>query len=287
MCLSPVFLHPLHLAKRGIKTSLPCPVMVGCGRCVECKIKRSREWSYRLTQEASLYDKNCMITLTYDDEHLPDDTAVHYEDFQKFMKRLRTHYKRNYDVEKVRFFASAEYGDRNGRPHFHAILFGVDFDDRYFFKYDNRGNALFRSPTLETLWKFGYSGITDFTQDSAMYVASYLQKVIDGKSAPCVHMSNRPGIGFDVALEKAESYIYSNKIYLNGKYIALPRYYKKIYERYDVFPDKVEAIKIRGLKTARKLYYEFGQNGENESLKLRRKKFERIFGKSLDRRNMI
>ena len=58
---------------------------VPCGQCVECRLKRSRDWAARCMQEASQHERNCFITLTYRDA--PE--SLDYRDFQLFMKRLR------------------------------------------------------------------------------------------------------------------------------------------------------------------------------------------------------
>ena len=99
---------------------------VPCGRCVGCRLERSRQWAIRCVHEASLYDNNCFITLTYDSDHVPSDGSLRVEDFQNFMKRLR----KSVAPRRVRFFHCGEYGERGDRPHYHAILFNLDFDDR-------------------------------------------------------------------------------------------------------------------------------------------------------------
>ena len=65
---------------------------VACGSCLGCRLDRSRMWATRIVHEASLHDDqhgNSFITLTYDDDHLPDDEGLKKSDFQRFMKRLR------------------------------------------------------------------------------------------------------------------------------------------------------------------------------------------------------
>ena len=80
-----------------------------CGKCIDCRIKYSKAWADRCMLEASYYDSNYFITLTYDDAHLPfssyDDNGVIKQaptlalrDFQLFLKRLR---KQGY---KFRYF---------------------------------------------------------------------------------------------------------------------------------------------------------------------------------------
>ena len=67
---------------------------VACGQCLTCRVEKSRQWATRIVHEASLYDDNCFITLTYDDDKMPrlwtggPGTLVK-KDFQDFMKRLR------------------------------------------------------------------------------------------------------------------------------------------------------------------------------------------------------
>ena len=60
-----------------------------CGQCVGCRLERSRQWAIRCDHEASLYEDNCFITLTYRDADLPADMSLNLKHFQTFMKRLR------------------------------------------------------------------------------------------------------------------------------------------------------------------------------------------------------
>ena len=102
------------------------PVDLPCGQCIGCRLERSRQWAIRCVHEASLHERNCFITLTYRDECLPTNGSLDLDAFQKFMKRLRRRFG-----EGVRFFHCGEYGENFGRPHYHAILFNLDFSDKY------------------------------------------------------------------------------------------------------------------------------------------------------------
>ena len=99
-----------------------------CGQCIGCRLERSRQWAVRCMHEASLHDENSFLTLTYSDENLPPGGSLHLPDFQNFMKRLR----KSIAPKRVRFYHCGEYGDILSRPHYHALLFGYDFDDRKF-----------------------------------------------------------------------------------------------------------------------------------------------------------
>ena len=117
-----------------------------------------------------MYDDNCFITLTYSNQHIPADGSLDVRVFQKFMKRLRKRFG-----DGIRFYHCGEYGSLLGRPHYHACLFNFDFPDKYLWK-ENNGQKLYRSPSLEELWPYGYSSIGTVTFESAAYVARYILK---------------------------------------------------------------------------------------------------------------
>lgn len=188
---------------------------IPCGRCVGCKMDRARAWSIRITHEAKLYDANRFCTFTYSDEHLPESRSLEYRDFQLFMKRYR---KRMRGVSEgpqggrpLRFFCAGEYGSVRQRPHFHAILFNVKFEDEVEWENGTRWSRLLE----EELWQKGSVQLDDVTPASAAYVAGYSMKKVYGRRAveryedvvnlatgevsgrrpEFVAMSLRPGIG--------------------------------------------------------------------------------------------
>lgn len=156
-------------------------VIIPCGRCDGCRLEYSRQWAVRCVHEASEHPANSFITLTYNEENLPEDLSIHKEHLQKFFKRLRRHLERKAEregtpVTRFKYYACGEYGDRNNRPHYHAILFGIDFYEDRELHSVKRGNYLYRSPTLEKLWPFGFSLIGEMSFESAAYVARYVRK---------------------------------------------------------------------------------------------------------------
>ena len=74
-----------NLARNDVIRRLALP----CGRCVGCRLERSRQWAVRCMHEASMHMFNSFVTLTYDDDHLPEYNSLNYKHFQDFMKRLR------------------------------------------------------------------------------------------------------------------------------------------------------------------------------------------------------
>lgn len=163
---------------RGEKIDLPC------GRCIGCRLERSRQWAVRCMHEASLYEKNCFLTLTYNDNNLPYDLSLDKSHFQNFMKRLRKEHGKG-----IRYYHCGEYGEKLNRPHYHAILFNHDFEDKKYFKKAN-GFNLYTSDNLSKLWNKGHSLIGEVTFESAAYVARYVMKKVTGDRAK-EHYGNR------------------------------------------------------------------------------------------------
>lgn len=209
---------------------VPCPLP--CGRCIGCRLERSRQWAMRCVQEASLYEENSFITLTYDQDHVPADYSLRKRDWQLFMKRLRKHY----DGKRIRFFACGEYGETTFRPHYHAILFNHQFEDRSVVtkQTENGVVSIFQSQILNNLWGRGFASSGDVTFESAAYVARYCLKKINGAEAEAHYfgrepefslMSRMPGIGAGWLKCYCKD-VYPNDIcFSRGKPCKPPKYY--------------------------------------------------------------
>lgn len=213
-----------------------------CNQCIGCRISRSRQWAIRCVHEASLHQHNTFITLTYDQENLPPHGNLIKADFQKFMKRLR----RRYPEKQIRYYMCGEYGEKLGRPHFHALLFNFDFMDKKPWNY-RRKNITYRSKILERLWPFGYSEIGNVTYQSAAYVARYVMKKITGEQAADHYQR----------IDKESGEIHELEPEYNNMSLK-PGIAKDWYEKYkgDVFPsDQIVTIDGKVHKTP-KYYYE-------------------------------
>jgi len=223
------------------------PVKIPCGQCIGCRLEKSRQWALRCSHEATLHQNNCFITLTYNDANLPDNNSLSLNHFQLFMKRLRKKYGSN-----IRFYHCGEYGDLNQRPHYHALLFNHDFNDKIHYKTSNE-NKYYISDSLSTLWPYGFSVVGDLTFESAAYVARYCLKKITGKSADehygdlkpeYATMSRRPGIG-QGWFQKFKSSVYpSDFIVKDGQKMKPPKYYDRQLE----IIDEKEIRKIKSLR---------------------------------------
>lgn len=127
----------------------------------------------------------------------------------------------------IRFLASGEYGEKRGRPHYHAILYGADVND---------------ADAIESTWGLGNTRTCAVTPAAIAYVAGYTSKKVGelhrrwyaqeervdpttGEvyhyQPPFLQMSRRPGIGAG-----AKKHTDSWRLYaiLGGQRMHVPRY---------------------------------------------------------------
>jgi len=218
---------------------------IPCGQCIGCRLERSRQWAMRCVEEAKTHEKNCFVTLTYNDENKPKDNSLCKRDLQLFIKRLRKEYG-----SKIRFYGCGEYGEKNQRPHYHLCIFNHDFDDKYLWMV--RDNVqLFRSPSLQKLWKYGFSTIGEVTFESAAYVARYVMKKVNGGQAKdyyngrtpeFTNMSRRPGIGLQFFKDNYKDiYSLDGVLLRNNLILRPPKYYDNKYDQ--INPEHMKEIK--------------------------------------------
>lgn len=205
-------------------------------------MERSRQWAVRCMHEASLHERNCFLTLTYDDAHVP--RCLEPDDLRNFWKRLRRRTK-----AKLSYFACGEYGERYGRPHYHACVFGYDPADKR--GWGSRGGyPVWRSESVEKVWSdadgapLGNVEIGTVTFDSAAYVARYVLKKVRGEARyeryvtadgewiepEFVRMSRRPAIGAKWFERYREELTPKGMVVHEGREMPMPRYYLKLME---------------------------------------------------------
>lgn len=262
-------------------------VIVPCGNCIECRLEKSRQWAVRLMHEAQMHEQNTFITLTYNDENLPKNQSIDVREFQLFMKRLRKTHK-----QPIRYFHCGEYGQRCkicnyskpiclkqgqedykphqfhsgiGRPHYHALLFGIEFKDKQLYGKPRDTGSWYTSEILTKIWGKGFCTIGEVTFDSAAYVARYVTKKItgdkskehyEGKDPEYITMSRRPGIG-RTFYDKYKSDMYSGDTVVtrDGRNVKIPRYYDAIYQ--EQYPEKFKKLKKKRRLAANEHYRDY------------------------------
>lgn len=243
----------------------------------------------RCMHEAQTHRYNSYITLTYNEEHLPQHNSLRHRDYVLFMKALRNRLSRevkNYRLGRegsstllhssygdsphtpgrIAFYMAGEYGEKYHRPHYHALLFGVDFADKQYHSRTQAGEKIYKSKTLEKMWSHGYSSIGAVTFNSAAYISRYVMKkrtgdgnkydyeildldtgeiAIQKKEYNC--MSRNPGIGKHWFTKYKDGvYTTDTVITSNGMELTPPRYYDKQLK-------KLDRARLQGIKLAREL----------------------------------
>lgn len=277
-CFRPLQVHyapevgGVSFGGRGMPMELPC------GYCIGCRKEQARQWATRCMHEAAMHSQSCFITLTYSDEQLPCPPLLSKREHQLFVKKLR----KRLAPRRISFFLSGEYGDRYGRPHYHAIIFGWWPRDAQPWKKAVDGSQLYTSAVLDEVWGYGFSTVGAVTFGSALYVAQYVvkkqQKLLLDRSAYtwldpetgefiCIEpeycsMSRRPAIGKRWLERFGESDAYRHdKVVTRGVVAALPRFYDKELARVDP---------VRAAVVKRKRYVEAAKRGRKDESKARR-----------------
>lgn len=138
------------------------------------------------------HDDACFVTLTYAPEHCPTVTdpetgemnlSLKKRDLKLWLKRLR----RLLAPQKIRYYGCGEYGAQTQRPHYHLILFGLNFMNQ--------------SKILDT-WGLGNITVSEAHERNMAYTAQYTLKkrlshpdVLGGREKEWSIMSLRPPIG--------------------------------------------------------------------------------------------
>jgi len=261
---------PLSLPRPKLKTGFQT---VPCGRCIGCRLERSRQWAMRVMCEAQLHKHNSFITLTYREADLPwgrlAPTLVP-RDLTLFWKRLRKEFGYG-----IRYYACGEYGERFGRPHYHSAVFGFDFPDK---RHTDTKNDFryYSSAELDRIWGHGNCIIGDLTFESAAYVARYVTSKLTGPSAvkyvqrgqepEFSRMSLKPGIGAAWFDKYSTDVFPRGHMRIRGKVSRPPRYFLELLKRFNPLEADIQAGR-RIFEGNRKYWIEQDTGAPNLALK--------------------
>lgn len=208
-----------------------------CGRCPPCKKRRVDSWVFRLLQEDKRSTSAHFITLTYNTDHVPISSngfmTLDKRAFPLYMKRLRklvsglsSLYGPSLDgvIPTLKYYACGEYGSKNHRPHYHAIVFNVPDEAMFFDAWHLGGKSL------------GDVHVGNCSGDSIAYCMKYIDKRSDRLHArddriPEFSLMSK-GLGSNYMTPAIVDYHNADlsRFYLTvegGHKVAMPRYYRE------------------------------------------------------------
>ena len=217
-------------------------VPVKCGRCIECRKQKKREWIVRLSEEIRTDNKAYFITLTFNDKSFKEikrKLLIRENESYDEMNLIATYAVRHwlelirkYKKKSIKHWLITELGEDFGRIHIHGIVWCTLSD-------------------LEK-WKYGYWYKGDYVNEKTInYITKYMLKVPEKHKEFIGKILCSKGIGANyMKREDAKNNVYKGKLtnenyrMKNGAKVNLPSYYRnKIYneeEKEKLWIDKIE-----------------------------------------------
>lgn len=244
-------------------------VPVGCGKCMECRKQKARDWCVRLQEDIRHNKNGKFVTLTFDEESLKElsdnikgltgyelENEIATLAMRRFLGRWRKKYKKS-----VRHWMVTELGQKNTeRIHLHGIIWTDEKED------------------IKNIWKYGNVWIGEYVNEKTInYIVKYLSKTDDKHKEYNSKMLTSAGIGkgyinrIDAKNNKYKKEE-TNETYTTrqGVKLALPIYYRnKIYneeEREKLWLEKLDKQErwVNGIKVdisnGEEQYYELLKN---------------------------
>lgn len=224
-------------------------VPVACGKCMECKRAKAREWRIRLNEEIQTDTTGKFVTLTFNQESLDklktefqtdENNAIAKIAVRRFLERWRKKYKKS-----LKHWLVTELGhEGTERIHLHGFLFSNETE------------------SIKELWQYGFAYIGQYTNSRTInYCTKYvLKQDQDHKNYQQITLVS-PGIGkgyLDKSNAKKNRFKgeKTNELYTmpNGTKTTLPIYYRnKIYseeEREKLWLQKLDKMErwVNGIK---------------------------------------
>lgn len=145
-------------------------------------MKRLRNWYYN-KQLSDYLIKLGRLDLVY-------DRNGRIKSHIRIPKDERSFLLNDFKPKKIRCLHCGEYGDKRGRPHHHAILFGFQFPDLRII-YEG-GKKYYVSDILSKLWPFGIHRIGECSYNSCAYVSRYVVKKVNGLCVEDTYKGRKP-----------------------------------------------------------------------------------------------
>lgn len=221
-------------------------VTFACGGCNACVATKRRSWIARAMAEKAMHPETLCVTLTYaDDTQFRRDGAAmfRYADVRLFLASLRRQIEYHTgQTGLVRFLCAGEQGSRNGRCHWHIILFSEvdlttvgEFSD-HGRKCTERSDIVSPEDSKEilrrswTMWPHGYVAVQEPDEFGMSYVLAYAVKDQFSAKKSQSTMREHKAEAFATGMFRMSKYPPIGQQYLDERIYSL-------YERGAVLPD--------------------------------------------------
>ena len=178
-----------------------------CGQCLQCRINDTRAWFVRSHFELKKLDRpfHYFLTLTYNDDNLPEDGLCKKDHLKKFLNNLNTSYGLH-----LRYYACADYGSINNRCHYHAILLS---------------EKKITHKMVDNIWKKGFSCLKECNTNNIKYTLRYTvkKKPFDSKDPAYFRLISK-GWGNNVSQFWHEG---QEKFTIDGRDYGITRYLRE------------------------------------------------------------
>ena len=234
MCLFPIIKrNPKYTPNKKNGGVVPTPrdgrvlaVPIACGKCIECRKKKAREWQVRLHEEIRDDPNALFMTMTFSEEALEtfqcdDANEVASKAVRLFIKRWVKKYG-----ESVKHWLVTELGHKDTeRLHLHGFLWTDKTCDE-----------------IQKIWKYGIVDTGEYVNHKSVgYVVKYVSKVDPTHKEYISKVFASKGIGKGyIKRYEAQKHKFketeTNEIYRapNGVKMGLPIYYRnKLWTEYE------------------------------------------------------
>jgi hypothetical protein len=243
-------------------------ILIGCGRCSECRKLKANGWKIRLFEELKTRNYGLFVTLTISNEEgkkiaeelkTNDSEIIGKELIKRFLDRWRKafgHAPRHFFVSELGHHATyireGRIKETTQRLHFHGIIF-ENIEKFRKLTWVNQLNRKMgrKSNTLDKIWKYGSTnvGYTETNQKIISYVIKYMTKIDEEHQGYYGKIYCSKGLGKEYINKAKKRHEFKGKETItkykqeNGYEISLPQYYKRA-----LFEDEIREIL--------RLYYE-------------------------------
>lgn len=231
-----------------------------CGKCLGCTAANAKAWALRCHLENQQHRSAVFTTLTYAEDELP--TTLDKQHLSGFFKTLRQNIHRRKAAKPIRFFGCGEYGEKRGRPHYHALIYGLHEREHRGMIEDSWGRGIatteyitperiaytagYTAKKIATTFQGSYEFVDPETGEVLVHFAKHTYHLGDHWQDQFKQMSRRPGIG-----AHARQWVNSWRITAvhNGIRQPVPRYLHEAWKAVATEEEK-QALDLEKIKLA-------------------------------------